>query len=139
MLVVEDRVGTVVGSLPVSLDRAWVELPAAYASVDLKINAVDSAARVVGDSMTVRGRVGVIPVSQLLRCTGLPVGVDVDSVDVALFVTSRLSSGQVTDTTWVTNTVQAIARPPGVASVACRSRAVIEGRILDALRGRILR
>ena len=139
MVVVGPRIGTVRGDLPVALERAWAELPSAYAAVDLAVDVVDSAARVMGDTMTVRGKVGEIQVSQLLECTGLPAGVDADSVNIALFVTSRLEAGPSTDVTAVMNTVQAIARPPGVAPVACRSRAVIERRLFEALRSRVVR
>ena len=138
-LVVGPRIGTLRGTLPVGLGRAWTELPAAYASVGLQINAVDSATRIVGDSMTVRGTVGAIPVSDLLECVGLPAGVDVDSVDVAIFVTSRLEGGESPGATVVVNTVQAIARPPSVAPLACRSRAVVERRLFEALRSRVVR
>ena len=80
-----------------------------------------------------------MPVSEVVDCGGLPAGVDVDSVDVALFVTSRLEGGQATDTTAVVNTVQAIARPQGVAPLACRSRAVLERRVFEALLARMVR
>ena len=60
ILIVGPRIGTVRGELPVALERVWVELPAAYAAVDLRVDAVDSAGRAVGDSMTVRGKVGTI-------------------------------------------------------------------------------
>jgi predicted secreted Zn-dependent protease len=139
MFIVGPRVGTIRAVLPVGLERVWAELPAAYAAVDLRVDAVDSAAHAVGDSMTVRGRVGAMPVSEVVDCGGLPAGVDVDSVDVALFVTSRLEGGQATDTTAVVNTVQAIARPPGVAPLACRSRAVLERRVFEALLARMVR
>jgi predicted secreted Zn-dependent protease len=110
MLLVGPRVGTVRGVLPASLDRAWSELPSAYSAMGLTVNAVDSAAHIVGDSMTVRGKLGAIPVGELLDCAGLPSGVDADSVDVALFVTSRLEGGdQSSDAATVVNTVQAIA------------------------------
>ena len=137
LLVVGPRIGTVRAVLPAPLERAWTELPAAYRSIDLSIDAIDSTAKVVGDSMTVRGKIGTIPVSEMLDCVGLPASVAVDSIEVALFVTSRLEGGQAGDATSVTNTVQAIARPPGVAPLACRSRSVMERRLLEALRLRV--
>jgi len=139
MFVVGPRIGTIRGALPVSLDRAWAELPAAYAAVNLEIDTADSAAHTVGDSMTVRGTIGGVPVSQLLDCSGLPAGVGVDSVEVALLVTSRLEGEQPAVSTVVVNTVQAIARPPGVVPLTCRSRAVIERRLFEALRSRVVR
>jgi predicted secreted Zn-dependent protease len=132
------RPGTVRGFLPESLEREWAALPAAYAASDLAINAVDSSAHVVGDSMTVRGRVGAVPVSEILDCGTPPTGQNADSVEVALFVTSRLDANPQSGST-VTNTVQAIARPPGAAPVACRSRGVLERRLFQALRSRVAR
>ena len=138
-LIVGPRIGTVRGVLPAPLERVWAELPGAYASVDLAIDAVDSTARVVGDSMTVRGKLGPVALSEILDCTGMPAGVSLDSVEVALFVTARLESNQAGDTTVATNTVQSIARPPGVAPVACQSRAVVERRLFEALLVRVRR
>jgi len=139
MLVVGPRIGTLRGPLPVPLERAWAELPAAFDAVDLTVNAVDTAARAMGDSLTVRGIIGPVPVSQLLECPGLPAGISADSVDVALFVTSRLEGAPATDSTVVVNTVQAVARPAGRPPVACRSRSVIERRLFEALLSRVMR
>ena len=137
LLVVGPRVGTVRAVLSVPIERAWTELPAAFRAIELSIDAIDSTAKVVGDSMTVRGTIGWVAVSEVLDCVGLSAGVAVDSIDVAVFVTSRLEGGQSGEATSVTNTVQAIARPPGVAPLACRSRSVIERRLLEALRIRL--
>jgi predicted secreted Zn-dependent protease len=126
------RIGTVRALLPVPLDRAWDALPAAYAASDLSINAVDSAARIVGDSMTVRGRIGSAPASEMLDCSRPSMGQNADSVDIALFVTSRLESSDSSHTA-VTNTVQAVAHPPGAPPMVCRSRGVIERRLLESL------
>lgn len=137
-LLVAVRPGTVRGSLPISLERAWTAMPAAYAATDLAINTVDSAAHAVGDSITVRGRIGTVPVSELLDCGTPPTGRNADSVDVALVVTSRLEMSQPSGST-VTNSVRAIAHPAGAAAIACRSRGVLEQRLFDALRSQLAR
>ena len=132
VLLVSPRVGTVRGALPVTLDRAWGMLPAAFAANDLTINAVDSAARAVGDSMVVRGTIGRGAASDIIDC-GTPVtGLNADSVDVSLFVTARLEANDSSAST-VTSTVQAVARPPRAAPLLCRSRGVLERRLLEAL------
>lgn len=113
-------------------------MPAAYAATDLAINTVDSAAHAVGDSITVRGRIGTVPVSELLDCGTPPTGRNADSVDVALVVTSRLEMSQPSGST-VTNSVRAIAHPAGAAAIACRSRGVLEQRLFDALRSQLAR
>jgi hypothetical protein len=137
-LLVGPRPGTVRGFLAGSVDNVWTALPAAYAAAGLTINAVDSAAHVVGDSINVRGRVGMVPVSELLDCATAPTGSTADSVDVTLFVTSRLEASRPSGSA-VTNTVQAIARPSGSSAIACRSRGVLERRLFDALRGSLAR
>ena len=137
-LLVGPRAGTIRGFLAAPLERAWDGLPAAFAASDLTVNAADSSAHVAGDSMTVRGTIGTVPVGQILDCGTPPTGRDADSVDVALFVTSRLAPNVSSGTT-VTNTVQAIAHPSGAAPIACRSRGVLERRLFDALLGQVAR
>ena len=137
-LLVGPRVGTLRAFLAAPIDRVWSAMPAAYAAAGLVINATDSAAHAVGDSLTVHGRIGTVPVSEALDCGTPPAGRNTDSVDVALFVTSRLEASQ-PSITELTNTVQAVARPPGGAPFACRSRAVLERRLFEALRSELTR
>lgn len=135
-LLAAPRPGTVRGVLRVPLERAWEAMPAAYAASDLAVNAADSSHHAVGNSFTVHGRIGAVPASQLVDCGAPPTGQSADSVDVALFVTSRLEvqpTGSV-----VTNTVQAVAHPSGAPPIACRSRGVLERRLLDALRRHVM-
>jgi hypothetical protein len=128
----------------VPVEQAWAALPAAYEALGLTVNAFDSSAHAVGDSMTVRGKLGELPMSAVVDCGTPPAGVDPDSVDVSLFVTSRVESGQIGRVTQpsgshVTNTVQAIARPARGGPVACRSRGAVERRLVDAVRSGALR
>ena len=132
------RVGTVRGFLPASLERAWAAMPAAFAASGLTINATDSSAHAVGDSVIARGTIGQLPVSELVDCGTAPAGLNADSVTVALFVTSRLVPNEPSTTT-VTNTVQASARPPEGAPIACRSRGVLERRLFEALLNQVAR
>ena len=127
------RPGTIRGLLRVPLERAWAALPAAYAASDLTVNAIDSSHHAVGDSLTVHGRIGAVPANQIIDCGTPPTGRNADSVDVALFVTSRLDVNQAMGSV-VTNTVQAVAHPSGAPPIACRSRGVLERQLLDALR-----
>jgi predicted secreted Zn-dependent protease len=132
------RVGSIRGALPAPLDRAWTTLPAAYAAIGLTINAVDSTAHTLGDSMVVRGTIGSVPVSEIIHCSPPPTGWNADSVDVSLFVTSRVQATDSTSST-VTSTVQAVAKPPGASPVLCQSRGVLERQLFDALRSRLVR
>lgn len=136
-LLAAPRPGTIRGLLRVPLERAWAAMSAAYAASDLTINAVDSARHIVGNSFTVHGRIGAVPASQIIDCGVPPTGRNADSVDVALFVTSRLEVNQPTESV-VTNTVQAVAHPSAAPPIACRSRGVLERRLLDSLRSRVM-
>jgi len=131
-LLAAPRPGTVRGIFPVPLERAWRAVPAVYTAVDLAINATDSTAHAVGDSLTVRGKIGASPLSELLDCGTSPIGRNADSVDVALFVTSRLESSE-SSSVAMTSTVQAVAHPTGAAPILCRSRGVLEQRLVAAL------
>lgn len=134
-LVARPRVGTVRGSLAAPIEVVWVAIPAAYSALDLTIDATDSSQHAAGDSLRVRGRVGAFAVSDVVACGPAQSGWQVDSVDVALFVTSRLEPGEMSGTgTTVTNTVQAVAHPEHDKAVVCRSRGVLERRIFEALR-----
>ena len=136
VLLARPRVGTVRGALPVTIDRAWAMLPAAFAASDLTINAVDSAAHAMGDSMVVRGTIGNVSASEIIDCAAPTGGWNADSVDVSMFVTSRLEASD-SSASAITSTVQAVARPSGAAPVLCRSRGVLERRLLEALLRRL--
>ena len=138
VLLVGPRAGTVRAFLPAPVERVWSALPAAFLAIELAVNATDSAAHVAGDSITVRETIGNIPVSEMIDCGAPPTGPNADSVDMSLFLTSRLQSIR-PDSTMVTNTLQAVARVPGGVAVVCRSRSVLERRLLEALRERVLR
>jgi predicted secreted Zn-dependent protease len=132
------RVGTVRGFLPGPLGRVWTAMPAAFAANGLAINATDSSAHVVGDSLIARGMIGPVHVGDIVDCGTPPTGANADSVDVTLFVTSRLSPSEPA-TTIATNTVQAVVRPPKGTPIACRSRGILERRLFEALLNQIAR
>ena len=137
-LLVALRPGAVHEALSVPLERTWTAIPAAYAAIDLAVNMVDSSAHAVGDSVTVRGTVGKVSVSELLDCGTPPAGQHADPVDFVLLVRTRLAVNEPAGT-MVTNSVQAVARYPGAFPIACRSRGVLERRLFDALRSELAR
>jgi predicted secreted Zn-dependent protease len=137
-LLAPPRPGTVRGFFPGTLERAWGAMPAVFASVDLAINATDSTAHAVGDSLTARGKIGASPLSDLIDCGTPPTGRNADSVDVALFVTSRLELSPPL-TLAMTATVQAVAHPAGAAPILCRSSGALERRLVAALRRELAR
>jgi len=132
------RVGTVRGFLPGPLERVWTAMPAAFAANGLTINSTDSSAHAVGDSTTIRGMVGPVHAGDIVDCGTPPTGKNADSVDVTLFVTSRLEPRDPA-TTIATNTVQAVVRPKEGTPIACRSRGVLERRLFEALLDQIAR
>ena len=132
------RVGTVRGFLPEPIDRVWAALPAAFAANGLTINTTDSAAHAVGDSLTARGMIGPLHVGDVVDCGTPPTGHNADSADVALFVTARLEPRDPA-TTLATTSVQAVVRPPQGTPIACRSRALLERRLFEALINQIAR
>jgi len=132
------RPGTLRGFLPGTLERAWGAMPGVYAAVDLAIDATDSTAHAVGDSLTARGKIGASSLSELIDCGTPPMGRNADSVDVALFVTSRLEVREPSNI-WMTNTVQAVARPTGAPPILCRSSGALERRLFAALRRELAR
>ena len=130
------RIGTVRSALRVSIERAWAALPEAFSAIELTVNAVDSASHVMGDSTTLHGKLGNLSADDVIDCGRPPTGRHADSVAVALFVTSRLERADSLGV-WVTNTVQAVARPAGQPPILCGSRGVIERRLLEAIRSRL--
>jgi hypothetical protein len=109
-LLVSPRVGTVRGPLPATRERVWAMLPAAFAANDLRINAVDSAAHAMGDSMVVHGTIGTTAVTDVIDCGTPPTG-------RRHWPTSRCSDAEARAErflgTTVTSTVQAVAWPSG--------------------------
>jgi hypothetical protein len=130
------RIGTVRGALRVPIDRAWTALPEAFSSIELTVNAVDSASHVMGDSTTLHGKLGRLTADDVVDCGRPPTGRHADSVAVSLFVTAKLEPSDSLGV-WVVNTVQAVAKPAGAAPILCGSRGVIERRLLEAIRSRV--
>ena len=137
-LLAPPRAGTIRGPLTVPVERAWSVLRAVYEAAGLHVNAADNSAHALGDSLTVHGMLTRFPVSEIVDCGASPTGRNADSVDVTLFVTSRIDAN-LGGAAGSTNTVQAVARPAGAPPIACRSLSTIERYLFDALRGRLAR
>lgn len=128
--------GTVRGPFPVPVDRAFALTREVYEAAGLHVNAADNSAHALGDSVIAHGMLTRFSVSALVDCGALAGGRNADSVDVRLFVTSRVDSRPPTGS-WMTNTVQAVARPTNAPPIACRSLGTLERYLLDALRARV--
>jgi predicted secreted Zn-dependent protease len=138
VLLAAPRAGTVRGEVPVPVNRVWNILRGVYEAAGLQVNAVDSVSHALGDSLTVHGSLTRFPVSELVDCGAPPTGRNADSVDVKLFITTRLDAIP-PSAAWMMNTVQAVAHPAGAPAIACRSRGTLERYLFDALRGRLTR
>jgi predicted secreted Zn-dependent protease len=132
MLAVPPRNGTALAFMSATLDSAWRALPAAYAAAGLSINATDADKHIAGDSLTVRGTIAGTSLGKIVDCSPR----DADSVAVTMLITSRLTTNSDVGTT-MTNTIQAYTRPAGAPAVACRSRGVLERRLLDEMRRQV--
>jgi predicted secreted Zn-dependent protease len=132
------RAGTVRGPLTAPVERAWSVLRGVYEAAGLHVNAADSAAHALGDSLVVHGMLTRFPASDLVNCGTPPAGRNADSVDVMLFVTSRIDADGA-GASWMVNTVQAVARPIGAPPIACRSLGALERYLFQALRTRLAR
>jgi hypothetical protein len=78
-----------------------------------------------------------VAATEFIDCGTPPIGRNADSVDVSLFVTSRLEASDSAGST-ITSTVQAVARPSGAPPILCRSRGVLERRLFETLRSRLV-
>jgi hypothetical protein len=78
------------------------------------------------------------PTSDLVNCGTPPAGRNADSVDVLLFVTSRIDRDGGGGSR-MTNSVQAVAHPAGAPPIACRSLGTLERYLFETLRGRLAR
>jgi uncharacterized protein DUF922 len=140
VLLAPPRAGTVRGPLTVSVSRAWSVMRDVYEAAGLHVNASDSSAHALGDSLTVHGMLTRFPVSELVDCGTPPTGRNADSVDVKLFVTSRVDAAPPPGTgSWMMNTVQAVAHPAGAPPIACRSLGTLERYLFDGLHSRLAR
>jgi predicted secreted Zn-dependent protease len=130
--------GTVRAPFPVAIDRAYTLTRGVYDAAGLRVNAADSSAHALGDSLTVHGMLARFQMTELVDCGTLAGGTTADSIDVTLFVTSRFSANPPAGS-WMTNTVQAVARPAGAPPNVCRSLGTLERFLANSLRSRLAR
>ena len=128
--------GTVRAPFPVSIDRAYALTRGVYEAAGLHVNAADSSAHALGDSLTVHGKLARFAMTELVDCGTLADGRTADSIDVALFVTSRVTANPPT-ASWMTNTVQAVAHPAGAPPNVCRSLGTLERFLANGVRTRL--
>lgn len=127
----------VVGTVALPPERAWSELPAAYAAAGLGEGEVVEPGRVYRRrNLRVVRRLGDIPLGRIVDC-GATLHGDATSYEIYLTATTTLrptASGQ----TEVSTVVEATGRQIGSSNntVQCTTRGEVEGRILRALQQR---
>lgn len=127
----------VVGTVALPAERAWTELPAAYASAGLGAGEVVQPGRVYRRrNLRVVRRLGDTPLANLVDCGANLFG-DAASYEVYLTVTTALRPAAA-DQTEVSTVVEATGRQIGSSNnaVRCTTRGELEGRILRALQQR---
>jgi hypothetical protein len=115
--------------------QIWNALPKVYETLGLPITDRNNETRSLGTtSFKVRRRLGNTPLSRYLDCGSTQGSPSADTYDVLLSVTTQLLPTS-TDTTAVSTTVSAMARPVFVSGeyVNCGSTRALEKRFFDLL------
>lgn len=121
-----------------SYERVWQALQAAYPSLGLKVNAIDTTAHALGFSGIVRRKIGKMPISTYFGC-GMSAGDHIaDSYDVTLVVASQVTrspDGRIL----VTTHARAGARAPQFSSdnARCTTNGRLERALFDSLTARL--
>jgi len=115
--------------------RIWNALPAVYETIGLPITDRNNEAHTLGTtSYKVRRKLGNTALSRYLDCGSTQGSASADSYEVLLSVTTQLLPTS-TDTTAVSTTVSAMARPVFVSGeyVNCGSTRALEKRFFELL------
>lgn len=118
----------------VSPAAAWRALPAAYASVGLRVFAVDSMSRSVASPMLrIHQFLGRQPLARYLECGHTAFGDVAATQEVTMRVRSTIEPGP-DGTALVRTAVRAVATPQGNDAFACSSTRLLEQRIAAFIR-----
>ena len=116
-------------------------LPAAYDSIKVPLNTLDAKTHTIGnDGFKVRKELGATALSKYIECGTTQIGPNADSYDVVLTVVTQLQPGDAGATKVVT-TFESSARPIAFSQEysKCSSKGVLEARLMDVLRKRLMR
>lgn len=118
--------------------RLWTSLPAVYDSLGIRINVVNSEARLIGAVQTrLRGKLGTERPSRYLRCGTNITGSVADQYDIYLTAVTQVSTiPNRSDASVLSTHVRALAQRGGIGNpgVECASR----GRLEREIRNRLL-
>lgn len=122
-------------ALTTGADAAWAALPAVYAQLEIPVNGIDQAKKLLSSTQRLR-RIGGKGVSSFFSCPG-PYGNLASSGDVYITLRSQvLPEG---DSSTIRHMVDAIARSStgGSSQVRCTSNGSLEKLLTETLRARL--
>lgn len=129
-----------VSSIPFSVDQVWRVLPAVYDSLGIPISTLDAAQRIIGNAgLKLRRQLGKVSLSRYIECGSTQIGQNADSYDVHLSVITTVQPDEAGMAT-VATTLEARAKPITFAQdySRCTSKGVLEKRVADAVKRRLL-
>jgi hypothetical protein len=128
-------------TLAYPVDQVWRALPGVFDSLKVPLNTLDPKAHTIGnDGFKIRQRLGTVALSKYIDCGTTQIGPNADSYDIVLTVLVQLSPAEGGGTS-VTTTFESSARPLAFAQEysKCTSKSVFEPRLLEVLKGKLLR
>ncbi len=129
-------------TVPFAIDRVWLALPTIFDSLAISVETIDTPTHVMGNSaFQVRRRLGGVSLSQYIRCgRNTPSGPMENTYDIRLTVLSQLQPHG-SDSTTVSTSVQALARPVGMSGtpVRCSSTGALEASLVSAVKSKLRR
>lgn len=126
-------------ALPAPPERAWAELPAVYAQLEIPLDHADAAARRLGNEGWLARRIEGERLSEYVDCGEGPLGAPhADRYEVRLAVASRVVPSGSAST--IETTVAGTARDRAVSggSLPCFSTGTLEARIAALLQLRLM-
>jgi hypothetical protein len=128
-------------SLAYPVDQVWRALPAAYDSIKVPLNTLDAKTRTIGnDGFKIRQQLGRTPLSSYIDCGRTQIGPNADSYEVVLTVLTQVQPAD-NGTSKITTTFESSARPIAYSQEysKCSSKGVLEAKIMDVVKGRLMR
>jgi len=127
---------TAAATLAYPHDQVWRALPAVYDALGIPVSELSTAASTIGNpGFRARRRLGDVPLIRYLECGRTQDGPNAETYELHVSIVTQVRPADAMTTT-VATTLQATARPVGVAgnSVQCVTKGDLESRIVQQLR-----
>ena len=128
-------------SLAYPVDQVWRALPAAYDSLKIPLNTLDAKTHTIGnDGFKIRQQLGRAALSTYIDCGRTQIGPNADSYEVVLTILTQVTTAD-NGATKISTTFESSARPIAYSQEysKCTSRGVLEAKIMDVVKGRLMR